>query len=98
MRTIDADALMEKVCKNCPRYDCTPDATDTVYGCMFADSVDSMPTIETEVQHGRWIDKGEYAVCSECGGRSGTQYDGVEPISLMTQFCPNCGAKMGEGE
>ena len=49
------------------------------------------------VRHGRWIDKGEYAVCTECGGRSGTQYEGVEPIPLMTQFCPNCGAKM-DGE
>ena len=49
------------------------------------------------VRHGRWIDKGEYAVCTECGGRSGTQYDGVEPIPLMTQFCQNCGAKMGGG-
>ena len=49
------------------------------------------------VRHGRWIDKGEYAVCTECGERSGTQYDGVEPIPLMTQFCPNCGAKMDGG-
>ena len=24
------------------------------------------------MRHGRWIDKGEYAVCTECGGRSGT--------------------------
>ena len=46
------------------------------------------------VRHGRWIDKGEYAVCTECGGRSGTQYDGVEPVPLRSQFCPNCGAKM----
>ena len=46
------------------------------------------------VRHGRWIDKGEYAVCTECGGRSGTQYDGVAPTHLMTQYCPNCGAKM----
>ena len=50
------------------------------------------------MRHGRWIDKGEYAVCMECGGRSGTQYNGVEPIPLMTQFCPNCGAKMDGGE
>ena len=50
------------------------------------------------VRHGRWIDKGEYAVCTECGGRSGTQYDGVEPIPLMTQFCPNCGANMEREE
>ena len=49
------------------------------------------------VRHGRRIDKGEYTVCTECGGRSGTQYDGVEPIPLMTQFCPNCGAKMDGG-
>ena len=55
-------------------------------------------TIEAEpVRHGRWIDKGEYAVCTECGGRSGTQYDGVEPIPLMTQFCPNCGCHMDGG-
>ena len=50
------------------------------------------------VRHGRWIDKGEYAVCTECGGRSGTQYDGVEPVPLMTQFCPNCGANMESEE
>ena len=50
------------------------------------------------VRHGRWIDKGEYAVCTECGGRSGTQYDGVELIPLMTQYCPNCGAKMDGGD
>ena len=49
------------------------------------------------VRHGRWIDKGGYAVCTECGGRSGTQYDGVEPIPLMTQFCPNCGCRMDGG-
>ena len=56
--------------------------------------VDAPTADVVEVVHGRWIDKGEYAVCTECGGRSGTQYEGVEPIPLMTQFCPNCGAKM----
>ena len=62
---------------------------------MFENCIAQQPTVDAvEVVHGRWIDKGEYAVCTECGGRSGTQYDGVEPIPLMTQFCPNCGAKM----
>ena len=57
--------------------------------------INSIPAADVApVVHGRWIYKGEYAVCTECGGRSGTQYDGVEPIPLMTQFCPNCGAKM----
>ena len=62
--------------------------------------INKLPTIADValVRHGRWIDKGEYAVCTECGVRSGTQYDGVEPIPLMTQFCPNCGAKMDKRE
>ena len=70
-----------------------------VAGC-FSDMISAYDVIMlpaadvAPVRHGRWIDKGEYAVCTECGGRSGTQYDGVEPIPLMTQFCPNCGAKM----
>ena len=62
------------------------------------DIIEDAPAADVApVVHGRWIYKGEYAVCTECGGRSGTQYDGVEPIPLMTQFCPNCGAKM-DGE
>ena len=52
----------------------------------------------SQVRHGRWIDKEGYAVCTECGGRSGIQHDGVEPIPLMTQFCPNCGCYMDGGD
>ena len=47
---------------------------------------------------GEWIDKCEYAECSMCGAHSGTQFDGVEPIPLKTNFCPNCGARMKGGE
>lgn len=48
---------------------------------------------------GEWIDKGDYAVCSNCGTHSGTQFDGVEPVPRKTNFCPNCGAKMkGEND
>ena len=46
---------------------------------------------------GEWIDKGEYAECSMCGAHSGTQFDGVEPIPLKTNYCPNCGARMYKG-
>lgn len=46
---------------------------------------------------GEWIDKGEYAECSMCGAHSGTQFDGVEPIPLKTNYCPNCGAVMLKG-
>lgn len=87
MRLIDADALIEEA------------LTEGAYGYVDALQIENAPTVDAvQVVHGRWIDKGEYAVCTECGGRSGTQYDGVEPIPLMTQFCPNCGAKMDGGD
>ncbi len=63
-----------------------------------AEAISIIPSADVApVRHGRWIDKGEYAVCTECDGRSGTQYDGVEPIPLTTQFCPNCGCHMDGG-
>lgn len=53
---------------------------------------------EDDAVQGEWIDKGEYAECSICGAHSGTQFDGVEPISLKTNFCSNCGMRMKGGE
>lgn len=54
---------------------------------------------DAEAAQGEWICKGDdYAVCSECGGSSGTQFDGVEPIPRTTAFCPHCGARMKGGE
>lgn len=54
--------------------------------------------IEAEpVRTGLWIIDpgcGDYGRCSECEGKSGTQWDGVEPIPLLTAYCPHCGAKM----
>ena len=99
MRLIDADLLMRSfqvdmcgsfTCHECPLLNDDGE-------CGFEVFISDTPTVDAEpVRHGRWIDKGEYAVCMECSGRSGTQYDGVEPIPLMTQFCPHCGAKMDE--
>ena len=97
---IEREALMRRIkeihCAECDSYHgvrcraCWVDDT--------LDYIDSEPAANVvPMRHGRWVNKGEYAVCMECGGRSGTQYDGVEPIPLMTQFCPNCGAKMDGG-
>lgn len=100
MRLIDADALMKKVCGNCQRNDCTPDATDTVYGCMFDESINQMPTIEPEVRRGRWIIKRDefytaynmyYAECSECKHTESTG------MAERIKYCPNCGAQMDGG-
>ena len=46
------------------------------------------------VRYGHWINKGDYAICSECGADSGTQYNGLEPIPKWSKFCPDCGARM----
>ena len=97
---IEREALMRRIkeihCAECDSYHgarcraCWVDDT--------LDYIDSEPAADVEpVRHGRWIDKGEYAVCTECGRRSGIQYDGVESIPLMTQFCPNCGCLMDGG-
>ena len=46
---------------------------------------------------GEWIEDkhcDRHCICSNCGGSSGTQFDGVQPIPRKTKFCPNCGAKM----
>ena len=100
-RYIDAEKLKQEMYHEAFETDSDMQKWDS--GCwirykMFENCIAQQPTVDAvEVVHGRWIDKGEYAVCTECGGRSGTQYDGVEPIPLMTQFCPNCGAKM-DGE
>ena len=48
---------------------------------------------------GEWIEDkycDQHCICSHCGGSSGTQFDGVQPIPLKTKFCPNCGADMNE--
>lgn len=46
---------------------------------------------------GEWIEDkycDQHCICSNCGGSSGTQFDGVQLIPLKTKFCPNCGAYM----
>lgn len=83
-RLIDANALMEY---------CANQKTKTISN----NDIARFPTISPDRPHGEWIDKGDYAVCSECGGSSGTQYDGVERIPRITTFCPHCGVRMTKG-
>lgn len=90
MRPIDADAL------NIDRehFDTYAD-----YSHAF-DMIDNAPTIDAEpVRHGRWLPKHHYIagyefvsghICSECGNDALN----AEGDDFLTDFCPNCGARM----
>lgn len=69
----------------------------------------AMPTVDAvEVVHGRWVDRygGKYAnplyECSECKKKAPYKFeDDSLHIGLwlqdLTDYCPNCGAKMDGG-
>lgn len=85
MRAIDADALKEKI-MGVNSFDKLLPAERYI-----VDKIDHMPTIQSEQRTGKWLINcdGYYPYCSECR---------IEPKSgVMTDFCPNCGAKM-EGD
>ena len=52
--------------------------------------ITSIPADVAEVRHGRWID----GVCSECGFDA-MYYKGIQ-AQVYTDYCPSCGARMGE--
>ena len=59
------------------------------------------PMIEyAPVRHGRWItdpNGGLDMFCSECGGRTLYDTNGMFGDGIMTKYCPNCGARMDGG-
>lgn len=57
----------------------------------------AIETLEQEPKRGKWAEDGcyPYYVCNKCGQMCGTQSNGVEVEPLFTNFCPNCGARMG---
>lgn len=95
MRLIDADALIDDIRKNSESY--------------FADDfahiwVDKQTPVEAQpVRHGRWIGYPECLkyknalddsdiVCSVCG----EAFDILDNDTERFDYCPHCGAKMGE--
>lgn len=95
---IDGDALSEKM-ERLAKFDWNK-STSTTWANAYIEiscMVDDAPTVEP--RKGKWevlqpVDKYNYILlmCSECG----TVYD----ISKHSKydFCPNCGARMSEGE
>lgn len=91
MRLIDADALT-KLLKECQQLDWNHNIAPISWNHAFNNFIyiiDDEPTIEAEpTKRGKWIEKwfgyGYKIRCSECGYL----------FSQMTNYCPNCGAKM----
>ena len=99
MWMISMKAVLDIVSQYCPG----DDGSCSKANCDLREMLDEIEGLdETEVEpvkHGRWINKGDYSICTVCGGSSGTQYDGVEPIPKSTPYCPYCGARMdGDSE
>ena len=92
MKLIDADGLLEKTECLFKDLNSTEDYMGIGYNHGVGDSIaiiKNAPTIEAEpVKTGKWIWKGHYLVCSECGYDDGDR----------TNYCPKCGARMERTE
>ena len=101
-RYIDADALIRRICGmkcGCERYECGYDEA----GCPKVRDLETAPTVSPDEVRGvwkiggygqfsdaeeKWYDgflQGGFFYCSVCKKRA----------SLKSNYCPNCGARMG---
>ena len=81
-RLIDAEALIKDVLD---LQDCPNGFSDTYDKACIIGVIDEQPTVAPK--RGKWTITPLYIKCSECG----------ESFMLIPQnYCPNCGAKMGE--
>lgn len=89
MRTIDADEILKKKYLENPYY------RDYV---VSVEAIENATTIEAEpVQHGKWIDMGDFVQCSQCGVACMKEFQsfyGKTKRVAFSRYCPSCGAKM----
>lgn len=85
VRLIDANALEQF-------YESGTDPLDTYADMTYirAEHIENAPTIEPEVRHGRWTEKGH---CECCGFDMGSRADKWTNVYDFA-YCPNCGARM----
>lgn len=92
-RLIDADALMEKFAH----------PPELMYTNVVMDEIRSAPTIDAApVRHGRWIGchhHWAWLVCDQCNEKMLVRKSNHGYIQTFPHnFCPNCGAKMRDGD
>ena len=104
-RLIDANDALGVLCNYCGVEGCCPKG-----GCAEYQKISKLPTVEAvEVVHASWIDEfgGKYAnpkyICSNCTLKAlyKEKLDVLgnwQTVQALTDYCPNCGAKMdGDG-
>ena len=96
MRLIDAEAFFEEEFKRCGDFPLVGTCSkDNEY---LGNRLSVAPTIEAKpVVHAHWISKNHHGyewifVCSNCDYIDGYAFND------RSNYCPNCGAKMDEGE
>ena len=69
---------------------------------MFRLALEALEQLKIDpVKHGHWIeytgaDKG-FHYCSECEGQAFNYDEGSQCVEVLSNYCPNCGARM-DGE
>lgn len=55
---------------------------------------------QPERKKGKWIDMGDFEQCSVCKGTHIKEFESYygKVTWVKSKYCPNCGAKMEEGE
>ena len=109
-RLIDANAFLQKLSKMIDY--CKTDNKVNALTALFqvGDAVMDCPTVDAvPVVHGRWLRGDEMPdyprvlyisdkhYCSECRNEAHEEYDGYDYSEILSDYCPNCGAKM-DGE
>ena len=102
MRLIDADDLKKTYYRE---LNIEPGETGACYIAfgMLPRMIDNAKTINDEPRRGRWVvesDSEPYTeyICSACGTRASSFIGGTEMWYCLSKpnYCPNCGARMGE--
>lgn len=98
MRLIDANDYRKRRCRTCINRVQCDNGGNLCFDIMV---LNTCPTIEAEpVKHAQWIiDYAEgtkiyHAHCSECGKEPNNHIGGDYYIDKLSDFCPNCGARM----
>lgn len=69
------------------------------YAYAAAKMVEAMPPADVApVVHAKWVWNGSRFICSECKVKALLDSDETDYFQRLSNWCPNCGARMGGEE